>query len=161
MRQLTLAAGVACAVVLSSPVGAQFNALNTGGLNNSNSASPAPMPGQIVGGYTGTVNPVGTKLPAAAPQAGQPITANAMQRPFDPKHPYDMFKGTNIDTKQILAPLVGPDGKPVEPPDALDKLSDKIKALWGLAAPAPPRPPWAPGIARRNKERVQQMWRRD
>jgi hypothetical protein len=96
-----------------------------------------------------------------APPAGQPITANAMQRPYDPNHPFDAFKGTNINPKDVLAPLVGPDGKQVTPPDALDKLSEKIKSIWGFAAPAPPRPPYTPGVTRRARERAQHLWRRD
>ena len=156
MLRLTLAAGVACAVVLTHPAGAQYNASNGGG---------STMPGQVVGGYRGQVNPVGQRLPAAAPPAGQSITDGAMQRPYDPNRPYDVFKGTNIDPANVLAPVVGPDGRSVVPPDALDKLSDKIRALWGRAMPALPRPPYTPGITRRAHERARaradQMWRRD
>jgi hypothetical protein len=151
MQRLLVAAGIACAIILTNSAGAQ-NPTNPGGF---------AMPGQVVGSYRGQVNPVGQKAPSAAPAAGQPITANAMQRPFDPNHPYDIFKGTNIDPNSVVAPLVGPDGKQVVPPDALDKLSEKIKAIWGFAAQAPPRPPYTPGITRRTKERYQQPWRRD
>ncbi len=151
MRRLTLAVGVACAVLLTHSAGAQ---------NNAPTVSGTTMPGQVVGSYAGTVSPVGQKQPAAAPAAGLPVTSNPLMRPYDPSKPYDVFKGTNIDPKQVLAPLVGPDGRPVQPPDALDKLSDKLKAVFGFGTP-PPRPPYAPGISRRNKERIQQMWRRD
>jgi hypothetical protein len=147
MRGFTLAAGVACAALVANSAPAQNG--------------PA-MPGQVVGSYSGNVRPVGQRLPAAAPPAGQPITSNPMMRPYDPAHPYDALKGTNIDASSIVAPLVGPDGKPVEPPDALDRLSEKLKAIFVGPKPAPPRPPFAPGILRRNKERIQShMWRRD
>lgn len=152
MLRITVAAGVACAVMLWHPADAQFNTSDIGA---------SAMPGNIVGNYRGTVKPVGNKLPAAAPQAGKSITGNAMMQPYDPNHPYAALKGANIDPNQVLAPLVGSDGKPVESPDALDNLSQKIKALWGLAGQAPARPPWVPGIARRNRERVHMMWRRD
>ena len=153
MRRFMLAAGVACAVLLNSHVGAQLNTPNTVG--------GTTMPGQVVGQYRGQVQPVGQKLPAVAPQVGQPVTANAMQRPFDPNRPFDAFKGTNIDPKSVVAPLVGPNGQQVTPPDALDQLSAKIKAFF-VRTPPPERPPFAPGILRRNRERHQQMmWRRD
>ena len=153
MRRLTLAGGIACAILLTHHAGAQINTPPA-------PAQPPAMPGQVVGTSRGQVSQVGQRAPAAAPQAGQPITAGALQRPYDPNRPYDMFKGTNIDTKQILAPLVGPDGKQVKEPDELDKLSAKIKAFF-VQTPPPGRPPYAPGISRRTKERSQHMWRRD
>ena len=150
MRRLLVAAGIACAIVLTNSAGAQ-NSSNPGGFS---------MPGQVVGSYRGQVNPVGNKAPAAAPPAGQSITASATQRPYDPNRPYDMFKGTNIDPNSVVAPLVAPDGKQVTPPDALDRLSAKIKAFF-VQTPTPPRPPYAPGISRRTKEHIQHTWRRD
>lgn len=148
MRRFTLAAGVACAVLLTGHVGAQ-------------NGGPA-MPGQAVSTYRGgPVTQVGQKAPAAAPQAGQTITGSAGQRPYDPSRPYDAFKGTNLDPNSLVAPLVGPDGKPVGQPDALDILSERIKGIFGLLKPNPPRPNFAPGITRRTKERSQMMWRRD
>ena len=150
MRRFTLAAGVACAVVLANSAGAQFNSPTVGGTT---------MPGQIVG-TVGSVNPIGQRAPAAAPQAGLPITANALQRPYDPNHPFDVFKGSNIDPKTVIAPLVEPDGKQAQLPDALDRISERIKAFF-IKTPPPPRPPYAPGISRRARERAQHMWRRD
>ncbi len=148
MWRFTAAAGVACAVLTADTAFAQY-----GGL---------AMPGQVVGSYSGNVRPAAQRLPAAAPPAGLPITSNPMMRPYDPAHPYDMFKGTNLDASLITAPLVGLDGKPVEPPDALDRLSEKIKSLLAPMMPNPPRPPFAPGIIRRKKERIEnRMWRRD
>ncbi len=154
MRRALLAVGVMCAVGVTGRSTAQFN--TTSASNNSGTT----MPGQVVGGYTGQVLPVGQSAPQAAPQAGQSITANGMQRPYDPNRPYDAFKGTGIDPKNVLAPLVGADGKPIATPDALDKLSERIKAFF-IKNPPPPRPPYTPGITRRAKERTNQMWRRD
>lgn len=161
MRRFLLASGIACAILLASHAVAQ----NPGGTVTGGTTAITPgggfsMPGQVVGTYHGQTMPVGNQFPNAGQQVGQPITAGALQRPYDPNHPYDQFKGTNIDTKQILAPLVGPDGKPVKEPDALDKLSEKIKAFF-IGTAAPPKPNYAPGIVRRKKERPQLMWRRD
>lgn len=148
MRRFTLAAGVACAVLLTGSVGAQ-----NGGTT---------MPGQAVSSYRGEpVTQVGRKVPAAAPQAGQTITGSAGQRPYDPNHPYDALKGTNLDPNSLVAPLIGPDGKPIGQPDALDILSERIKGIFGVLKPNPPRPNFAPGITRRTKERSQMLWRRD
>jgi hypothetical protein len=148
MRRLFVAAGVACAALAVNSAVAQ-------------NGGPS-MPGQIVGSYSGTVLPVGQKQPAAAPPAGLPVTNGAMMRPYDPARPYAAFEGTGLDTTSIVAPLVGPDGKPIEPPDALDKLSEKIRALLLPMKPNPERPPFAPGILRRKRERIEkQMWRRD
>ena len=148
MLRLTLAVGVACAVVLTHPVGAQ------------NGTSGGSMPGQAVGVYRGKVNPVGTKAPAAAPQAGESIAGPGQSRPYDPTRPYDAFKGTGIDPANVLAPVVGPDGKPVAPPDGLDRLSAKIREYF-VRTPPPPRPPYTPGITRRTRERNDHTWRRD
>lgn len=141
-----LAGGAVCALLM---------------LNLASAQNPVVMPGQVVS--TGTVNPVGQKAPMAAAPVGSPVTSNMLMRPYDPNRPYDMFKGTNIDTKQILAPLVGPNGQMMQEPSTLDKMVDKLKSLVGLKHyNPPPRPPFTPGILRRNRERAEeQMWRRD
>jgi len=159
MQRSMLAAGVVCAVFAGS-ARAQSKVPSVGGYTP---AVPGfTMPGQVVGNYSGTVMPVGQRLPAAAPQAGLPVTSNPLMRPYDPAHPYDSLKGTGINPDQILAPLVGPDGRPVEPPDNLDKLSNRLKQILGLMKPNPPRPQFAPGIVRRAHKRYdQQMWRND
>lgn len=149
MRRVVLAVGVLCAVVVTGRGTAQ------------NGSPGIATPGQIVGSFNGPINPVGNKLPSVAPPVGQAITANAQQRPFDPNKPYDAFKGSSFNPDDLVAPLVGPDGKPIEPPDALDRLSDKIKAFFVKTPPPPPRPPYTPGISRRNKERREMLWRRD
>lgn len=149
MRRFTLAAGVACAILLSAEVGAQ-------------NGGPA-MPGQAVSTFRGgQVSSVGQRAPAAAPQLGQTVASSGVkQQPYDPNRPYDQFKGTNIDPNSLVAPLVGADGKPVGQPDALDVLSDRIRAIFGVLKPNPPRPAFAPGITRRQSERAKMLWRRD
>jgi hypothetical protein len=150
MRRFMLAGGVACAILLTHTAGAQ-----------NRTAEPNAMPGQVVGSYRGQVHPVGQQQPAAAPQLGQNITANALQRPYDPARPFDSFKGTTLDPRSVVAPLVGPDGKPLAPPDTLDQISARIKAFFIRLDPTPPRPNYTPGITRRSQERTQRMWRRD
>ena len=150
MLRLTLAVGVACAVVLTHPVGAQ----------NGTSGGGSTMPGRTVGVYRGQVNPVGTRAPAAAPQAGQSIAGAGQSRPYDPTRPFDAFNGTGIDPANVLGPVMGPDGKPVAPPDGLDRLSARIREFF-VRTPPPPRPPYTPGITRRTKERIDHTWRRD
>ena len=149
MRRFTLAAGVGCAIFLSTEVGAQ----NGGGA----------MPGQAVSSYRGgPVSQVGQRAPAAAPQVGQSVGGNGVrQQPYDPSRPYDQFKGTNIDPNSLVAPLIGADGKPVGQPDSLDILSERIKAIFGVLKPNPPRPMFAPGVSRRSNERAKMQWRRD
>jgi len=148
MRRLALAASVCALLGLANRVDAQQGAQ---GVNT--------MPGQVVGnGFTfPQLNSVGQQAPQAAPQAGQSITANAMQRPFDPSRPLDMFKGTNIDPKTIIAPLT----VPATQQTVFDKLTEKLRALVGSTTP-PTRPSFAPGILRRTRERNEaHMWRRD
>ena len=158
MRRGSLAAGAACAVLLTAPVGAQLPSTTA----PVNSAMPGLVVSNFNGNSFGTAAPtVGRQFPAAAPQAGQQIGTNPLLRPVDPNRPYDIFKGTNIDVRNVAAPLVGPDGKQYQPPDALDRLSQKIKDFFRLNPP-PPRPNYTPGIVRRKKERIEErMWRRD
>ena len=155
MRRFTVAAGVALAILLAGHAVAQFNS------TSANTVGGTTMPGQMGSTYRGQGSQVGQRAPAAAPQAGQSIAGGAMQRPYDPSRPYDAFKGTNLDPNSLVAPLIGPDGKPVGQPDALDILSERIKGIFGLLKPNPPRPNYAPGVARRTKERVHVLWRRD
>jgi hypothetical protein len=149
MRRLTLAVGVACAVVLIGPLGAQ----------NSNDFS---MPGQIVGSFGDNLRPVGSRAPSAAPPAGQSVGANQFMRPFDPNRPYDQFKGTGIDPSQLRAPLVGPDGREVAPPGPLSDFIARVRSVFVKNPPPQRTIPYAPGISRRNRERAEErMWRRD
>ena len=150
MVRFALVVGVVCAVGVGGTARAQFNE-NGGG---------AAMPGQAVGAYRGQVRPVGQPAPAAAPDAGQPVTGNSMLKPYDPSNPYQPLRAAGIDPSSLTAPLTGPDGKPVAAPDALDRLSDQIRAFF-RSNPVPPRPQYAPGVIRRSRERGTQMWRRD
>jgi len=153
MRRFTLAAGVTCAILLSAEVGAQ----------NGTTGGGSTMPGQAVSKFRGgQVSQVGQRAPAAAPQVGQTVAGSGVrQQPYDPTRPYDQFKGTNIDPNSLVAPLVGADGKPVGQPDSLDILSERIKAIFGVLKPNPPRPAYAPGVSRRSNERAKMLWRRD
>ena len=121
------------------------------------------MPGQIVGtGYS--LSPAGTAIPKAVPKAGQPIGspfANTASKPYDPSRPYDAFKGTGIDPRDIAAPVVAFGDQ-----SAVSKFYDKLKAVVGIAPSGPPSmaavPGYTPGISRRNRERAEKrMWQRD
>ncbi len=140
MLRFALAVGVACAVGLFGYSPAQFNA--------SNSGSGTTMPGQPVSTYRGQAVPIGQQQPQAAPPAGQSVANGQMQQAYDPSKPYDPLTGAGLDPKNVLVPVSGPDGKPVAPPDALDRLSDKIRSFF-RATPPPPRPAYAPGVGRR------------
>ena len=147
MRRLMLAVGVACAA--AGTAGAQ--ASMTAGGN-------AVMPGQSVGsGFS--LPSVGTQIPKAAPPAGNPI-GTALTRPYDPARPLDAFKGTGIDPKSIVAPVTTMGSGE---PNVLDRLYQKLGSVIGFVKPGEPaRQTYTPGIARRNKERMEQrMWRRD
>ena len=116
------------------------------------------MPGQGVG--TGFSLPsVGTRQPQAAPNAGTPI-GNALSRPYDPSKPYDVFKGTGLDAKNVVAPVQARGGGEG---NLLARLYQKMGGVFGFKKPdLPPQPNYTPGIARRNRERAEQrMWRRD
>ena len=145
MRQLWLAAGAVCALA-----GVANGQVNT-------------MPGQVVGTTVNfnATNPVGTKIPRAGTPVGQPINMPAetpLLRRYDPNRPYDVFKGTNLSTSQLVAPVVGYGDQ-----SALEKFYDKLKGIVGLAKPADLRAPnYTPGIGRRNRERAEErMWRRN
>lgn len=155
MRRFLLASGVACAILLTHDAGAQFRTADT------SAGSTTMAGGQVVGSYRGQVQPVGQQQPSAAPQAGQNVTANALQRPYDPMRPFDAFKGTTLDPRSVVAPLVGPNGEQLTPPDSLDQISARIKAFFIRPSAAPPRPNYTPGITRRSQERIQRLWRRD
>jgi len=113
-------------------------------------AAPAPfsMPGQTVGTARPILTPVGTRLPAAAPQAGTPITGLATQQPIGPGTGFEKPQGREIDMKNVVAPYPG---MPVES-TFWQQLEDRWFALFESDMPAV-RPNYTPGIARRNKER--------
>ena len=126
----------------------------------------AAMPGQQVGSSSMAkpiVQPVGTRLPAAAPQAGTPITGLATQTPgtVGPgnKSMNQQPPGTPLDLKNVVAPY------PNMPKESSfwDKLEQRWFQLFESDAPAV-RPNYTPGIARRNRDRrdkAEEMRRRD
>jgi hypothetical protein len=119
------------------------------------------MPGQIVSkGFN--LKPAGMRLPAAAPQAGTHISS-PLTKPYDPNRPLDVFKGTNIDPKSVVAPVSGVPG--TQQPDLLDRINSKLGSVTSFFRPSSPvqaRPMITPGIFRRNRERtMQRNWRAD
>ena len=160
MRRWLMTVGVACA--MSGPAAAQFTTYTPG---------PNPlsgiMPGQVVGntavGSTVTLNPVGNSIPRATSPAGNPI-GNPLMRPYDPAKPLDVFKGTNIDPKSVIAPVSGFSNVGTAQPDLLDKLYDKLGSITRFFRPTYTKPPpsYTPGIYRRDRERAaKRMWRPD
>src|SRR5205823_1262265 len=87
MRRFTVAAGVACAILLTSHAIAQFN--STSASSSTGTVGGTTMPGQMVSTYRGQVSQVGERAPSAAPQVGQSIAGSGMRRPYDPTRPYD------------------------------------------------------------------------
>lgn len=147
MRRLLLAVGVACATAGGASAQGSMTA-----------SGNALMPGQGVG--TGFSLPgVGTRQPQAVPSAGAPV-GGLSSRPYDPSRPYDVFKGTGLDAKSVVAPVqaMGSDQ-----PNILDRLYQKMGSVFGFTKPSTPaKPNYTPGIARRNRERAEmRMWRRD
>jgi len=123
------------------------------------------MPGQTVGTAVARpiVKPVGTRLPAAAPAAGTPVTGLATQTPglVGPGAPGagQQPQGTPLDLKNVVAPY------PNMPKESTywEKFEQRWFALFQSDAPAV-RPNYTPGIARRNKDRrdkAEEMRRRD
>jgi hypothetical protein len=122
-----------------------------------------PLPGgQVVGSSTNlNLSPAAPRLPAAAPPAGTNI-GNPYLRPYDPNKPLDVFKGTGLNVRDVVAPVTGISG--TQKPDLLDRLYEKISSMTGFFKPTVPDPmtqPVTPGIFRRNRERNKMEWRRD
>jgi len=145
MRQLLLAAGVLCASALLAHWAAAQN--------------QTAMPGQAVGS-TFKFQPVGSAFPQAGTKLGQPLNLpqdSALMRRTDLNNPFDGFRGTQLNPKNVIAPVPGAG-------NALERFYDKMKAAVGIAPKAPPPRPnnVTPGIFRRNRERAKEMmWRRD
>ena len=155
MRQPGLA--VACAALCAGPAAGQL------GKPGDTNTLPAAMPGQVVG--TGiNLNPVGTPISKAVPsRADIKKLENPLLRAYDPSKPYDVFKGTNLDPKSVIAPVAGFPGTGTDP-TLLDKLSAKLGSVTSFFKPpaVPPRPTYTPGLSRRNRERaMERTWRRD
>ncbi|HSQ56163.1 MAG TPA: hypothetical protein VLM40_10520 [Gemmata sp.] len=147
MRQFALAMGTVCAVAgFASTAHAQVNS----------------MPGQVI---SPTINyspgAIGREIPRVGKPAGQPLNMPAdtpLLRRYDPNRPYDVFKGTDLDPNQVVAPIVG-----IGDQSKISKLYDKLASIVGFARPGQYRAPnYTPGIVRRAHERVdQRLWRRD
>lgn len=148
MRHLLLAAGVLCVAGVVAHWAVAQNQM---------------MSGQVVSTTfgTSTFQQVGTQFPQAAPRVGQPLNVPAdtpLMRRADPNRPFDAFKGTNIDPRSVIAPVLGTGDQSV-----LAKFYDKLKSAVGLSTKtiAPPQNV-TPGIFRRNRERARErMWRLD
>ena len=150
MRHWLSAIGATCALASAS-----FTQPPSAGSNS--------MPGgQIVSrGYN--LKAAGSRVPSAAPQAGNTI-GSPLMRPYDPARPLDALKGSNIDPKRVVAPVTGFPG--TQQPDLFDKLYGKLNSVTAFLRPTAPvksTPTVTPGIFRRNRERhsMQQNWRRD
>lgn len=156
MRQWLPAVGVVCALGWPAPATAQQRGPGPGP-----AAGTAPIPGQVVS-TSFNLPSVASPIPKATTPAGNPV-GNPLMRPYDPSKPYDVFKGTNIDPKSVLAPVSGYPGLQTQQPDLLDRLYDKLSSVTRFFRPTSPTPPptYVPGITRRNRERREAMWRRD
>ena len=119
------------------------------------------MPGQAIG--TGFQLPqVGTR--AGAP-VGKPINVpddNPMMRRYDPSKPYDVFKGTGLDPKNLVTPIAET-GQPGNDLNLMQRLYRTIGTNVGFfEPPAADRKMVTPGIFRRNRERAaERAFRRD
>ncbi|MBN9522358.1 hypothetical protein J0H58_28205 [bacterium] len=137
----------------------------TGGISTTRAGggATASMPGQVVGS--------GFNLAGSAPQpVGKmlPPAADPLSRPYDPSRPLDVFKGTGINPRQVIAPISAFPPIPGPEKNLIDRLYDKLDAALNVnffsrkpeAVAAPMNV--TPGIFRRNRERAQdRMWRPD
>lgn len=158
MRRLGVTAGAACLFgILAGTAGGQPT---TAGKDQ----PPAAMPGQAVGTPL-NLNPVGTPVNRAVPSRNDlKKVGSPLSRPYDPTKPLDVFKGTNLDPKAVVAPIAGYPGTAAGDPNLLDRLYQKLNAsVTSFFRPSQPdRPTYTPGISRRNRERAEsRLWRRD
>ena len=120
MRQLLLAAGVLCAAGVLTHATAQNQA----------------MPGQAVG-TSFQFQPVGSQFPQAGSKVGQPVNIPAdtpLMRRANPNNPFDSFRGTTLDPKSVVAPVIGLGNQ-----SALERFYDKLKSSVGLSTKPPGR----------------------
>ncbi len=133
MRRLILAAAASAATV--STASAQFG-----------------TPGQPVSTAVARpiLQPVGTRLPAAAPQVGTRIEGLATPTPVTPGVPgmNPQPQGKPIDLTNVVAPYPGM----TKQEDFFDRLERRWFALFESDMPAE-RPNYTPGIYRRNHDR--------
>ena len=124
-------------------------------------AQPLQMPGAVVG--TPLLQPVGTQLPRAAPQAGTPVgmvPAGTTPGLNPGTNPPQQPPGVPIDLSNVIAPYPG---MPNPKPSFWQELEKRWLSLFQSDAPAQ-RTTYTPGIARRNQERREVRegrWRRD
>ncbi|QDU19192.1 hypothetical protein [Urbifossiella limnaea] len=167
MRRLLAAAALGVAAGTAS---AQTGTA-TGTTTTSRPGGGSAMPGQVVGSsynLAGSApqpvgSPVGSPVGTPLPPAGTPIT-----RPYDPRRPNDVFRGTGLSPNQVIAPISAFPPLPGQEKNLIDRMYDKLDSFWSInifARQAEPleRPPTVtPGIFRRNRERHDdRMWRRD
>jgi hypothetical protein len=122
---------------------------------------PSPLGGGTVVSSGGTVTPAAPRLPSAAPAAGMKVD-NPFMKPYDPNRPLDALKGTNLNARDVVAPVSGLSG--TQQPDLLDRLADKLSSVTRIFKPSQPSVSATnvtPGIFRRNRERHKMEWRRD
>jgi hypothetical protein len=110
---------------------------------------------------SGNFSRVGQQFPQVGAKVGKPLNVpedTPFMRRYDPTRPFDAFKGTNIDTRSIVAPVQG-----LGDQTALEKFYAKVKSTFGIAPKTTPPPQnVTPGIFRRNRERARErMWRID
>jgi hypothetical protein len=124
----------------------------------------ASMPGQVVGNSMSySVNPVGTEITKAAPNAGKAINMpldNPMMRRYDATRPLDVFKGTGLSASQVIAPVHG-----VGDQSSFHQLFDKLKSVVSFSKPTftgEQHSGYFPSLTRRNHERAEaRLWRQD
>ncbi len=122
---------------------------------------PSPiMPGEVVSGSNSSdkLNRVGKQAPRVGKPIGEPInlpTENALLRRYDPDKPYDMFKGTGLDTSSIVGPMNGYTQVAGTDKSAVGQFYNKLKSWVGLSTKPQVQKIYTPGIARRNRERTQ------
>ena len=120
------------------------------------------MPGEVVSSNNtnDSLSRVGKQAPKVGKSIGEPINLpaeNPLLRRYDPNKPYDVFRGTNLDVKSIVAPMNGfSQTAGTGDPTMLDRLYSKLQSVVGLSTKPQVQRVYTPGIARRNRERVQE-----
>jgi hypothetical protein len=127
-------------------------------------AQNGSMPGTVVSNTTGDqVKLIGNELPQVAKPVGRPVNLpddNPLLRKYDPNKPYDVFRGTNLSVKSVVAPVNGATTE-VEP-NMFQQISKSVKSILGISTPPSVPRIYTPGIARRDRERVRErMFVRD
>jgi hypothetical protein len=155
MRRLGVAVAACAFGLLAGTAGGQSSATT-----NPKDQPPAAMPGQVVGTPL-NLNPIGNPVNKAVPSRGElKKLESPLSRPYDPGKPLDVFKGTNLDPKQVMAPVAEFPQTPNQ--NLLERLYDKLETkVTSMFRPTGPvTPTYTPGIFRRDKQRaMNRMWR--